>query len=243
MADIFDMADTWNAGATTFTAIKMNVTDTASAAASLLMDLQVGGTSRFQVGKGAGAYFQSNIAEIRNSTTAQSLRVYNTFTDASNYERAIIQYSSNVLEIGHQVAGTGTAGRQIVFVAGGNTLSSSWHWRESAAGAATFTRMTLTNETAPKLKLRQSGIFGWTSSTSSADGALATGVVATTAGVVRFCATSETVGSAAEFIEQTAPTAPATNGVRIYAEDNGAGKTRLMALFATGAAQQIAIEP
>lgn len=51
MADIFDMADTWNAGGTTFTALKMNVTDTASAAASLLMDLQVGGATRFNVSK------------------------------------------------------------------------------------------------------------------------------------------------------------------------------------------------
>lgn len=49
--NIFDMADTWNAGSTTFTAIKMNVTDTASAAASLLMDLLVGGTSKFSVRK------------------------------------------------------------------------------------------------------------------------------------------------------------------------------------------------
>jgi hypothetical protein len=43
--------------------------------------------------------------------------------------------------------------------------------------------------------------------------------------------------------EMTAPAAPAANGVRIYAVDNGSGKTQLMALFATGAAQQIAIEP
>ena len=48
---IYDMVDTWNAGATTFTAVKMNVTDTASAAGSLLMDLQVGGSSRFNVSK------------------------------------------------------------------------------------------------------------------------------------------------------------------------------------------------
>ena len=46
-----------------------------------------------------------------------------------------------------------------------------------------------------------------------------------------------------QMTEMTAPSAPATNAVRIYAEDNGAGKTRLMALFATGAAQQISIEP
>ena len=43
---------TWNASGTTFTAIKMNVTDTASAAGSLLLDLQVGGTSQFRVSKG-----------------------------------------------------------------------------------------------------------------------------------------------------------------------------------------------
>jgi hypothetical protein len=43
--------------------------------------------------------------------------------------------------------------------------------------------------------------------------------------------------------EQTAPAAPAANGYRIYAEDNGSGKTRLMVKFATGAAQQLALEP
>lgn len=43
--------------------------------------------------------------------------------------------------------------------------------------------------------------------------------------------------------EQTAPAAPAANGYRIFAQDNGAGKTQLMVIFATGAAQQIAIEP
>ena len=51
------------------------------------------------------------------------------------------------------------------------------------------------------------------------------------------------LGSYAQMSEMTAPAAPAANSVRIYAEDNGSGKTRLMALFATGAAQQIAIEP
>lgn len=46
-----------------------------------------------------------------------------------------------------------------------------------------------------------------------------------------------------EMVEITAPAAPAANGVRIYAVDNGAGKTRLMALFSSGAAQQLAIQP
>ena len=51
MAYIYNLADTWNAAGTAFTAIKMNVTDTASAAGSMLIDLQVGGVSRFSVTK------------------------------------------------------------------------------------------------------------------------------------------------------------------------------------------------
>jgi hypothetical protein len=43
--------------------------------------------------------------------------------------------------------------------------------------------------------------------------------------------------------EIAAPAAPSANKARIYAEDDGTGKTRLMVVFPTGAAQQIAIEP
>ncbi len=60
MADIFNMADTWNAGGTTFTAIKMDVTDTASAAASLLLDLLVGGVSQFAVAKNGATQWKAS---------------------------------------------------------------------------------------------------------------------------------------------------------------------------------------
>jgi hypothetical protein len=50
--NIFSMSDTWNDGGTTFTAIKMNVDDQASAAASKLLDLQRGGVTQFAVEKG-----------------------------------------------------------------------------------------------------------------------------------------------------------------------------------------------
>lgn len=43
--------------------------------------------------------------------------------------------------------------------------------------------------------------------------------------------------------EMTDPGAGAANTYRLFAEDDGAGKTRLMVRFATGAAQQIAIQP
>jgi hypothetical protein len=51
---ILDLSQTWNAPGVTFTGLKQNVTDTNSATASLLLDLQVGGTSKFSVSK-AGA--------------------------------------------------------------------------------------------------------------------------------------------------------------------------------------------
>ncbi len=46
----------------------------------------------------------------RRTTTAQNFRVYNTFTDTSNFERGVLdwQTTSNVLTIGTQKLGTGT---------------------------------------------------------------------------------------------------------------------------------------
>lgn len=46
---VLDLSATWNAGGVTFTALKLNVTNTASAAASMLMDLQVASTTEFSV--------------------------------------------------------------------------------------------------------------------------------------------------------------------------------------------------
>jgi len=159
MADIFDMADTWNAGGTTFTAIKMNVTDTASASGSLLMDLQVGGSSKFSVDKTGAVEIAGNLIDgptfwdmgqsgsrvprvqstgivldgylalgaalnagntvlnydaddtfaQRRGVNAQTARFYNTYTDASNYERLAIGWSANVVSIKPEAAGTGTA--------------------------------------------------------------------------------------------------------------------------------------
>jgi hypothetical protein len=53
-AAVGDLVNVWNNVATTFSAIKLDVTDTASAAGSFLLNLLVGGAARFQVTK-AGA--------------------------------------------------------------------------------------------------------------------------------------------------------------------------------------------
>ena len=48
------ITQTWNNAAVTFTGFKQNITDTASSSSSLLMDLQVGGVSKFKVNKDGG---------------------------------------------------------------------------------------------------------------------------------------------------------------------------------------------
>jgi hypothetical protein len=44
--NLHDLDDTWNSASTTYNALKINVTDTTSAAASKLYDFQVGGTTK-----------------------------------------------------------------------------------------------------------------------------------------------------------------------------------------------------
>lgn len=55
--------------------------------------------------------------------------------------------------------------------------------------------------------------------------------------------TTLTHSSYIEGTEMAAPAAGAANTGRIFFQDNGAGKTQLMCIFASGAAQQLAIEP
>lgn len=49
---VLDLSQTWNNAAVVFTGYKLNIIDTASSASSLLMDLQVGGTSIVNITKG-----------------------------------------------------------------------------------------------------------------------------------------------------------------------------------------------
>ena len=166
----------WTDTLVTYTGLKVNVTDTGSAAGSKLLDLQSGGTTQAYidadgslVGKAAGALYQAirwnsiwsggatlydrtyaiaswgvnvggfeggiilhnkalgwatganNSVDLsisrdaadtlaqRRGTNAQTYRLYNTYTDASNYERGYLQWNSNVLELGTEGLGTGNA--------------------------------------------------------------------------------------------------------------------------------------
>jgi len=91
--------------------------------------------------------------------------------------------------------------------------------------------------------MRSATVVAWTGGSNADSSAYVCSFQRIADGVVGVRGSASTVGGALNFLEQTAPSAPSANQVHIYAEDNGAGKTRLMALFPTGAAQQIAIEP
>lgn len=213
---ISNLTTTWNNVATTFNGIKLNVTDTASAAGSLLMDLQVGGSSKFKVTKAgvvqitgpssgsaiigsttefrpgsialgfqsgggaggvafasdsAGANLFSGASNLglhiaatvalgwtsgslasandltlfrdaantlsqRNGVNAQTFRLYNTFTDASNYERGFMRWNTNVLEFGHEFAGTGTVRVNRYYL--GSSSSASYLTRAASSQHAVF---------------------------------------------------------------------------------------------------------
>jgi hypothetical protein len=178
---------------------------------------------------------------------AQAFNLYNTYTDASNYERGFMRFVSNVLEIGTGAAGTGTgravslktpSGRYFT-LSDATTLDSNAVYYRFFSGSTVVANINLTSK---QIVVGSDGLFTFSSGADSFSTAVDTGIARAAAGVVRINNAS-TGGGAMQLTEMTAPAAPATDNVRIYAEDDGSGKTRLMARFATGAAVQIAIEP
>lgn len=79
--------------------------------------------------------------EQRDGVNPQAARWYNTFTDASNYERGFFRWVSNALQIGAEAAGTGT-GRAVGLYAGagssglfmGGNGTSTNHWNLNGSG-------------------------------------------------------------------------------------------------------------
>ena len=68
--NIYALTDTWNSVGTTFTGIGLNVTDTTSAATSMLIDLQVGGTTQFHVLKNGAVHTKRSNYNITSANTA-----------------------------------------------------------------------------------------------------------------------------------------------------------------------------
>jgi hypothetical protein len=64
----------------------------------------------------------TNTLALRSGTAPQAFRAYNTFTDASNYERGVLSWSGNQLEIGTEIAGSGSARAVLIKAAGAGGL-------------------------------------------------------------------------------------------------------------------------
>jgi len=99
---VLDITQTWNNAATTFTGIKSNITNTNSASGSLLLDMQLGGTSFFNVrkdgftniGNPAGLHFVFNPA----SNTMQFLN--NASISALTFQAGNISFSTSAFGVG-----------------------------------------------------------------------------------------------------------------------------------------------
>jgi hypothetical protein len=72
----------------------------------------------------------ANTLALRNGANAQTFRVYETFTDASNYARAFIRAPAGAsAEIGTEGAGTGSSTRSLVITVGG---TQRWQFQGSS---------------------------------------------------------------------------------------------------------------
>jgi hypothetical protein len=193
------VAPTWNSSGTIFTGLKVNPTNTASADGSLLVDLQVGGSSKFSVDKvgvirglsgysngltttglgviadyvtngigpytffvrsssgarfvgmgsdvgfgwgGSGDFYpneapdvclrrdDANILAQRSGTNPQAFRLYNTYTDGSNYARANLAWVSGDFKIQTTQAGTGSSSGIILAPSNGSVVSTGTLYSE-----------------------------------------------------------------------------------------------------------------
>lgn len=248
---------TWNAAGVTFTAQKVNVTDTASASGSLLADWQVGGTSKAKISK-SGALMVA-------AGTAAAPGLF--FSDES--QTGFYKSASTIIDVaigGSQCFRFSNNGFFFPKSTGTVSLSSAgrFGWEVGIAGNAS-PDLAIYRDAAATLAQRDGTnaqtlrVYGtYTDSSNYVRASLAA-----TSTTVTLAA--ETAGTGADNVdvtitpagtggvdigafyhqlsEMTAPAAPAANGCRIYAVDNGGGKTQLMALFSSGAAQQLAIQP
>jgi hypothetical protein len=178
-----------------------------------------GGSSGQVQYNNAGAFGGTNIwvedantRAHRNGTTAQALRVYNTYTDASNYERLSIDWTStaNTCTIGMQAAGTGTW-RDLVIPAG---LASSCNINMKAGGYINFSfsnNVTLQFYNG-NASIASNSILGWNPATS-VSGANDVGITRSASGVIAF-GNGNSVGDASiSILARTKAGVPTTSDI------------------------------
>lgn len=91
------LTQTWNASGVTFKGIDVNVTDTASASGSLLMDLRVGGASRFSVSKSGDTATSGRITTSSNTTSTSSPAIHLSAYGVGNPAGITLQSATQML--------------------------------------------------------------------------------------------------------------------------------------------------
>jgi hypothetical protein len=132
----------------------------------------------------------ANTLAQRNSTNAQTYNLYNTYTDASNYERLSVGWSANTLTIQNQKAGTGldrnltlsssanTAvnGNQILFqIAGTNKVIIDGSGNITPSGRINPRVTTTTSSGTPSINSDTTDIYGLTAQAADITSVTVTG--------------------------------------------------------------------
>lgn len=249
---VFDLSQTWNAGAVAFTALKLNVTNTASANSSKVVDIQIGGSTVAGVNRWGQVLVQNSSANGGSITTATGT---GDMAIGAGTGGGSLYLAANGSDIARITSTTGLMFGQIWSLGWANNATLS-----SATGADLFMLRDAAGTLAQRngtsaQTLRVYGTYTDSSNyvrVSLSGSSTAVTLAAQTAGtgaddvpvVITPAGTAQVeIGNGVQFTEMTAPSAPSANKVILYAQDNGAGKTQLMALFPTGVAQQVAIEP
>lgn len=123
-------------GALTATSFSVSTTSAMGGASLVQMGaLSFGASSDVTLQRDGAA----DILALRRSTNAQAFNIYNTWTDASNYERAALLWTSNKFSIRTQALGTGTA-RNLELLSAGTLLlgaNGTNQWTLNTSGTIT----------------------------------------------------------------------------------------------------------
>jgi len=187
-----------------------------------------------------GIILQNETASTAGATVQMSPRLM-LKGRAWNSSGSVDETSSFFLEnLPATAAGTITGTLKVGYRNNAGTVT--YPFTVSSAGAvACLGALTLTNITLNGIRILTgygTGQLAFTDPTQT----VGVGIDVSTDAVLKLRDRAQTGGATLDLLEQTAPTGVA-NTARIYARDNGAGKTQLMVIFGSGAAQQIAIEP
>lgn len=168
---------------------------------------------------------------LRRALNSQIFRGYRTFTDASNYQRWALSNSATQVILAAESAGTGAANIDIQFTGKGTgALKFNSVFTVTSSGHTTVSGDLST--TGGNIGMGNSGILNWPG----------TGLVRAAAALIGLTNASSG-GAGFEFTEVADFAAGATNKARLYARDNGSGKTQLVVIFPTGVVQVLATEP